>query len=164
MPSVLSFVKVYSHMSRFRLKTLFLFVLLAAFGSLALNRYLVTRPPTQGIYSSTALKKFLSDGRQVLVIVDADWAINPSSRPRYMSPEVSRRIRELNIATLAANWTKPNQTADTLMQSLNENAVPMLALFSPDDPANPTVLPHQASDADILNAIDGKARADKTKP
>lgn len=151
-------------MSQFRLRTLFLLVLVAAFGSLALNRYLVTRPPTPRSYSSIALKEFLSDGKTVLVTVDADWALNPSNRPRYMSPDVSRRIRELNIETLTANWTKPNPAVDALMQSLSQTTVPTLALFSPDAPANPIVLPQHPSDADILDAINGKRMVDRTKP
>lgn len=90
----------------------------------------------------------------MLVTVDADWALKASARPRYMSPEVARRIREMQIETLTADWTKSNAAVDALMKRLNEDVVPTLAIFSPDDPSNPVVLPSHPSDADILSAID----------
>ena len=151
-------------MSRFRLRTLFLIVLFSAFGSLALNRYLLTRPPVQGTYSSAALTELLSDGKTVLITIDADWAINPTNRPRYMSSDVSRRIRELNIETLTANWTSPDPAVDSLMETLHKDAVPTLALFTPDSPNRPVVLPHDPSDSDILNALNSNGMADRIKP
>ncbi|MEL6109547.1 MAG: hypothetical protein AAFU85_26355 [Planctomycetota bacterium] len=146
-------------MPRFRLRTLLLIIFVAALVSLSLNQFLVTRPPTQASYSATALSELLADGKTVLVTIDADWAMNPSSRPRYMSPDVSRRVRELNIAMLTANWTKANPSVDALMQSLNQSRVPTLVLFSPQTPDSPIVLPQDPSETEILDALDGKTPA-----
>jgi hypothetical protein len=42
------------------------------------------------------------------------------------------------------------------MKTLNKDTVPTLALFTPDAPNSPVVLPYAPTDSDILNAINSK--------
>jgi thiol:disulfide interchange protein len=143
-----------TEMRRFGLRTLFVMVLLSATGVYGLKEYWRALPPIQTPYSSTELQQTLSSGRPVLVTVDAAWSMNPSGRPRFMSAEVSRRLRRANLVAMRADWTTKTPAVDTLMASLNQNIIPALVLYSPSDPTNPTVLTQQASELQILSAID----------
>lgn len=141
-------------MPRCRLRTVFLIVLVSAVGSWNLNEYLRSRPPSQETYSATELQRQLSEGRPVLLTIDAVWAMKSSARPRYMSPDVSRRIRDKGLATLTADWTNNTPAITELLASVKQHTVPVLVLYSPKDPKNPIVLSHNPSDSQVLGAID----------
>ncbi|MCA9126792.1 MAG: hypothetical protein KDB22_06900 [Planctomycetales bacterium] len=139
---------------QFGLRTLLVLIAIAAWGSLQLNVYLRTRPPTQEAYSAADLQQHLNQGRVVMVTVDADWALNPTARPRFMSAEVSRQIRARGIATMTADWTRRSPSVDQLMRSIDRNMIPALAVYSPRDPLNPIILPGDASDSLIVATLE----------
>ena len=90
----------------------------------------------------------------MLLTIDAVWAMNRTARPRYMSPDVSRRIRDEGLVTLTANWTNNTPAIAELLASVKQDTVPVLVLYSPKAPEHPIVLAHDPSDSQVLVAID----------
>ena len=144
-------------MNRFRLRTLFIVIAIAAIGAWVLSEFMQTQPPTQSRYSAANLRELLAAGKTVVVTIDADWAVNATNRPRFMSPEVSRRIREMEIETLSADWTNGDSQVGDLMKRVGETNVPAMIVFSPDAPDHPVVLAKDPAEADILNVLNRKA-------
>lgn len=122
-------------------------------GVFAVNNYLHALPPEQHAYSSAALQEYLRDGKTVLVTVDADWAIKPLDRPFFMSPDVSKIVRQKGFVTMTANWTTRSPEVDSLMAEIGRKEAPVLAVFSPENPDSPIVLNWGDKESKIVAAL-----------
>lgn len=87
-------------------------------------------------------------------MVDADSAPSASRRPVYMTPAVSRYLRQRGIVAMRADWTHRSSEVDALLRGLQQDDIPALAIYSPRRPDGPVVVSRQLTDAEILAAID----------
>ena len=143
-------------MKRFGKKTAFgLTVAIALFtlGVLTVKNYLHALPPDQHAYSSSALQEHLRDGKTVLVTVDADWSIKQSDSAWFMSPDVSKIVRQKGFVTMTANWTTRSPEVDSLMAAIDRKEAPVLAVFSPANPDSPIVFNRGDTESKLLAAL-----------
>lgn len=143
-------------MKRFGKKTavgLTVVVALVTLGTFTFNNYLHARPPVQHAYSSADLQDYLRDGKTVLVTVDADWAINPSDRPFFMSADVSRIIRQKGLVAMTADWTAKSPEVDSLMAEVDHKEAPALIVFAPENPDSPIVFGRADKESEIVAAL-----------
>lgn len=143
-------------MKRFGKKTaagLTVVVALVTLGTFAFNNYLHARPPEQHAYSPADLQDYLRGGKTVLVTVDADWAINPSDRPFFMSADVSKIIRQKGFVAMIADWTTRSPEVDSLMAEIGQKEAPALVVFSPENPDSPIVFNRGDKESKIVAAL-----------
>lgn len=150
-----------SLMKRFGKKTaagLTVVLALVMLGAFAVNNYLNARAPDHHAYSSADLQDYLRNGKTVLVTVDADWAINPSDRPFFMSPGISKAIRQKGFVAMTADWTTETPEVDSLMAEIGRKEVPALVVFSPENPDSPIVFSRGDKESKIVATLQASTK------
>lgn len=149
---------------KFRLRTLLLLVFVASLLSLLLRSRIVNRPIRFQSYSSQSLEKNLDEGRPVLVSIGADWCLSGAVNRDMISGKMGYPMRKNRVVALEADWTKPSQEVQTLMEELGVQTVPAIAIFTPATRKNPTIMTDLVDQERILHAIEQTNRqSDRTK-
>jgi len=100
----------------------------------------------------------------VLVDFTADWCLTCKTlEANFMNtPEVRRLVDKNRVVAVKADWTDSAPEVTRLLDLLGSRSVPTIAIFSADDPNNPTGLFRGAyTQQDILDALE---RAGPSKP
>ncbi|HTV40838.1 MAG TPA: thioredoxin family protein, partial [Candidatus Sulfotelmatobacter sp.] len=114
-------------------------------------------------WSPEAVAQARTAGKPVLVDFTATWCVtcNAIVKPALESPAVTEKLKEMNAATLIADYTRaPAQMTDEISRH-GSAGVPLVLVFpkNPDAPAivlrqpNPIEFPSSYSKA-VLNALD----------
>ena len=89
----------------------------------------------------------LKRGNTVAVDFTADWCMNCKVLEGTVlrAPEIESLFREKKIVTMTADWTLRDQTAESraiggLLNRFGGEQVPVLMIFTPNDPDNPIIL------------------------
>lgn len=99
------------------------------------------------LFSQAKLDAALAEGKTVMVDFTADWCMNCKVLESTVlkSERIENRIREEGILTMTADWTGRDQTADGrevghLLRLYGGEQVPVVMIFKPSQPNDPTIL------------------------
>lgn len=93
-------------------------------------------------FSRAKLEQHLAEGKTVMVDFTADWCPNCkyveatvlNTQPSYQA------VKDLKIVPMVADWTEPNEEIAAMLEELDSNSIPVLAIFPADNPDEPIVL------------------------
>jgi len=139
---------------RFTVQATFVIIALAATGSLAIRKYLDKLPLQLMPYSMASRDAALEDGQCVLVTIYGNWDVNTADALRWLSRDVTLRIRRQNIVAMSADWSKHETHVTALMNELDVKSVPVLAFYAPENPDRPTVISNLPGENQVLSVID----------
>lgn len=141
-------------MLHYRTRTLVVALFVAAMGSLVVRDYLDRQPLAYEDYSPEKLQQHLREGRCVLVTVYANWDTNTANSLRWLSHDVTRKIRSRNMVAMSADWTNMSGSVRKLMDQLDLESVPVLVIYSPKNRGAPLTIKDMPSETAVFNAID----------
>ena len=97
----------------------------------------------------------LGKGRPVFVDFTADWCITCKVNERTIieTPEVIKVMKELNVATMKGDYTKPDDVITATLQEYGKGGVPMYLVYSPKNPKRAEVLPEVFTKALLTDAL-----------
>ena len=107
-------------------------------------------------WSSQAVASALQQGHPVLVDFTANWCLScqVNERVALHRPEVEAALRNADIVTLRADWTRHDEQITRALSELGRSGVPAYVLYTPDQRA-PSLLPEVLSPAIVINAVAG---------
>ena len=144
---------------RYAIQSMFTIVSLAAVGCLAMcYDYLDRQPLLLKPYSMELRDEALKKGQCVLVTIYGNWDIKTADPLRWLSHDVTRRIRRRSMLAMEADWTNHASHVTALMKELDVTTVPALALYAPTAPDKPTVISNLPDENRVLNVIDACCR------
>lgn len=120
-----------------------------------LRDYVHNRPIAWVPYSAEALARKRSEGRVVMVLVDANWhpAVTYTRVFAVETPGVRKFLRSHGIIAMEADWSEPSPDVNELLASLNEQSVPIVAVFPAAEDATPITLRDMATEDQVLAAL-----------
>jgi thiol:disulfide interchange protein DsbD len=106
-------------------------------------------------WSHEALRTSLAEGRPVFAYFTADWCLTCKvNESRVLSdPQVGDALARAGFEVLRADWTRRDETIRAELASLGRAGVPVYALYSPERPDDPRLLPELLGREGFLNAI-----------
>jgi thiol:disulfide interchange protein DsbD len=106
-------------------------------------------------FSIAALDQGLAENRPVVVDWTANWCINCHALEALVlsSEPVQRQFAASNALLLKADLSTSNPPASALYAKLGGQAIPGLAIFSPDHPTAPTLFRDSYTTAQLLEAL-----------
>ena len=149
----------------------------ASLGGMALSQLAAAEPaptgpasttaePVEGIqwmpWSDAVVAEARAQGRTVLVIFSADWAVNSMVNEKVAIdiPSVRDRLRSLNTATFKADWTiATNAAIEAALKAYGKSSVPLTLVYAPDAASAPEVLPDALTPEIVLAALERAASA-----
>jgi thiol:disulfide interchange protein DsbD len=117
--------------------------------------------PSARPFEAAAVRTSLDAGRPVFVYFTADWCITCKVNERSVlsnrsvEPELSR----LGFDVYRADWTRRDDTIRGALAELGKAGVPVYALYTPDAPDAPRVLPELLTLDGFLDALREAAEA-----
>jgi thiol:disulfide interchange protein len=105
-------------------------------------------------WSSERVSQLQAEGRPVYVDFTARWCFTCQTNKKALfhgpgSSEVRKIFRELNVATLRADWTNRDPLITAELARWDRAAVPFNLLYLPDSPT-PRILPELLTPATVL--------------
>jgi thiol:disulfide interchange protein len=106
-------------------------------------------------FNIALLDAALKEGRPVIVDWTADWCINCHVLEAAVLSQdpVQTAFRSANALLLKADLSVDNPPATALNRILGGEAIPVLAVFSPDRPLQPVVLRDSYSQARVIDEV-----------
>ena len=96
-------------------------------------------------YSEKKLQWLLAQGKTVVVDFTADWCPTCKFMEKTVlkTDEMATVFRENDIYTLVADWTHQDSSDEVSkkLQELGTQQIPLLAIYSPQNPRKPTLIP-----------------------
>ena len=120
-------------------------------------------PPSAAVswepYTARRLAELRRAGRLVFVDFTAAWCLTCKVNERVAlgSRTVQERLRQLDVATLRADWTTGDPEITQALAAFGRNSVPLYVLYHGDPGLPPTVLPTLLTPSIVLDALDGAA-------
>jgi thiol:disulfide interchange protein DsbD len=98
----------------------------------------------------------LDDGKTVMIDFTANWCATCHllERTTLNRKETVAKIKEKGIVAMKADWSVKNDTIKNALTALDRNAIPTLAIFSPNRPKEPIVLYDLWTQKNILDQLD----------
>lgn len=144
---------------RYAIRSMFAILSLAAVGCLAMRYYYLDRQPLQlKPYSKESRDEALRNGQCILVTIYGNWDLHTADPLRWLSHDVTRRIRSRNMLAMDADWTNHASHVTALMKEHNVTTVPALVMYAPADPDKPTVIRNFPDENHVLSVIDACCR------
>lgn len=112
---------------------------------------------TEGFYpySKDRLQSALKDGHPVFLDITADWCLTCKANEAAVLSDESfiKVLEEKNVIKLKADWTLQDKEISELLKSLGRSGVPVYAVYLPDQPQKPIVLPEILTQNSILEKL-----------
>jgi len=122
------------------------------------------RPAGDGIawepFSVARLEQLSGEGRTVMVDVTAEWCPNCKYNLKFVldGERVVRKVRELEVVPLVADWTARDEEIGRFIQKLAPGAsIPLLAIFPAGRPNEPIVLLGILTQEKVVRALEQAA-------
>ncbi len=93
-------------------------------------------------FTEEKLNAALAEGKPVLIDFTADWCLSCKyfEKTVLQTDEIKSLLDEKGIVSLKADCTKTEMEGAVFLAKLGSGAVPVLALFTPENPTAPTVI------------------------
>ena len=104
-------------------------------------------------YHPDRVTELRQSGAPVLIDFTAAWCLScqVNERVAFSSDEVRRRLSELGVTLLKADWTARDETITQALASYGRNSVPLYVLYGRDH--NPIILPEILTPGIVLDAL-----------
>jgi thiol:disulfide interchange protein len=105
-------------------------------------------------YDRDEVARLRAAGKPVFIDFTAAWCLTCQVNERVaFTPAVDRRLRELGVVTMKADWTSRDPRITAALEALGRDGVPLYVLYRPEHP-EPTILPQILSPGVVLDALD----------
>lgn len=106
-------------------------------------------------YSPQLLTELRTQGKPVFIDVTADWCITckVNEHTSLTSPDVEAVFDELQVTTLKADWTNPNDEIKQLLQEYGRIGIPLYIWFPAGTAQKGVVLPQLLTPSIVVNAL-----------
>jgi len=106
-------------------------------------------------FFADAVDEALQEGRPVLVTITDDWCITCKVNEKTVlrSQAIQEAIESLDVATFEADWTRRNERIRSELRRFGRAGVPLVVVYSPDDPELPVQLPDLITADSLLAAL-----------
>lgn len=93
-------------------------------------------------FSPERIKELQAQGKPVLVDFTAKWClICQTNHLVFILPEVSRKLDELGVVRMKADWTKNDPKITQALKEFGRNGVPLYVIYGKDASQQPAILP-----------------------
>ncbi len=118
-------------------------------------------PQETGVVAQTAPE--LTGPRPVLIDFTADWCLTCKTLEATMlnTAKVRDAVDRHGVVTLKADWTHEAPEVTRFLEILGGKGVPVVAIFSPDEPNNPAVFRDGYTQQMVLDALEKAGPANK---
>ncbi len=106
-------------------------------------------------FSLAELNSYLASGKTVFLDFTADWCLTCKANEMAVidTPAVRRRLQELDVVTMKADWTRQNPEVTALLERFGRSGVPLYVIFPGDSPQEPIVLPEVITQPLLLDRL-----------
>lgn len=106
-------------------------------------------------WSAQKVKDLTEEGRPILIDFTARWCLTcqVNERVALENAAVKKRLSELGVATLRADWTDQDPAIAGALEGYGRASVPLYVLYIPGAPA-PVLLPEILTPGVVLGALD----------
>ena len=138
-----------------RLAVMLILMIPLGYGFVWLRNYLDSRPIEWITYSKATLDQNLAEDRTVMINFTARWNLTNAMNERYAyhTPRVGRWIRAHGVVPLRADWTNDPPEIRAVLQAIDQNTIPVLAIYPAATPDDPIVLSGEFTDEQVLQAL-----------
>ncbi len=107
-------------------------------------------------FSPQRVAQLQQEGRPLIIDFTAAWCLSckVNERVAFGSEDVRKRIGELNMATLKADWTSRDATITQALAEFGRNSVPLYVIYTGKNGGSPLVLPELLTPGIVLEALD----------
>jgi thiol:disulfide interchange protein len=135
---------------------------------LALGLWLVdpgarAEPVAAAPWSPEAVRAELDRGRAAFVYFTADWCLTCQVNERRVLDDerVRDELERLDVAVFRADWTRRDESIRVALAGMGRAGVPAYALYAPDRPDRPVLLPELLS---VDRLVEGLRDATRNAP
>jgi thiol:disulfide interchange protein DsbD len=106
-------------------------------------------------YDAEALAETLASGRPAFVYYTADWCLTCKLNERRVlaKPAVREALATAGLQVFRADWTRRDESIRQELAKLGKAGVPVYALYRPDAPQNPVLLPEILSVESFIQSV-----------
>lgn len=107
-------------------------------------------------FSKPELARLRDEGNTVMVEFTADWCANCKVNLFFAieTPEVKDALARNNVVPMLADWSKESPEIKAMLESLNRNSIPLLAVFPADRSSPPILLDGILTKGSIVEALE----------
>ena len=112
-------------------------------------------------FSPQKLESLLTENQPVFIDFTADWCLTCkiNERRALNRKEVAKKMRDLKIIPLKADWTKPDEHIGQILRRYGSVGVPFYLLYTGNE-KEPLILPQLLTSKIVLDALDKVIRQD----
>lgn len=106
-------------------------------------------------YSEDRLASLIKESRYVFINFTASWCLTCQTNLHgaLSSEEVIQAFQAAHVACLKADWTKRDPQLTATLAKLGRSGVPTYALYKPNQPNEPIILPEILTEAILIQAL-----------
>ena len=111
-------------------------------------------------WSPAAVAQARAAGKIALVDFTADWCLTcqVNKKTSIETSAVEKKLKELNVVTLVADYTRTPENMTAELQKFNRAGVPLVLIYPQNSNAPPIILPEVLTPGIVLNALERAAQ------
>jgi thiol:disulfide interchange protein len=105
-------------------------------------------------FSDAGVRESLAAGRPAFVYFTADWCVTCKVNERVLAePRVAAELERLGYDVFRADWTRRDEAIRRALAALGKAGVPAYAVYTPEQPDHPRVLPELLTEEGLVGAL-----------